>query len=72
MSRRNMIWLGAVVVVGAVIGVTAGWVWGIVAAGAVLVFSEIVERARRQRLRSERGAEGVPSVRDAITHRRRR
>lgn len=72
MSRRNIIWLVAVVAVGVVVGVIAGVLWGILAAVAVLVVSETIERTRRRRLRAARGVEGAPSVKDAITHRRRR
>ena len=66
-----MIWLAAVVVVGVVVFVIAGVVWGLIAAGATLLASEVVERTRRQRLRAARGAEGS-ALRDAIGSRRRR
>jgi heme exporter protein D len=66
-----MIWLAAVVVVGVVAAVIAGLVWGLIAAGATLLASEVVERARRQRLRTARGAEGS-ALREAIGSRRRR
>ena len=73
MSRRNVIWLVAIVVVGAVIWVAAGWLWGILAAVATLVVSEVVDRQRRARLRRERGADGPQaSVRDVIKQRRGR
>lgn len=68
-----MVWLVAIVVVGAVVWILAGWLWGLLAALAALVVSEVVERNRRSRLRRERGDDtaGV-SVRDAIGQRRRR
>ena len=68
-----MTWLVVIVVVGVAVGVVAGWLWGVVAAGATLVVSEVVERARRERKRRERGdAAAKVSVRDAVTSRRRR
>jgi hypothetical protein len=70
-SKRNMIWLGAVVVVGVVVTLIANVVWGLIAAGVTLVASEVVERTRRRRLRSARGAEGS-ALRDAIGSRRQR
>lgn len=72
MSKRNLIWLVAVVAVGVVVGVVAGWLWGVLAAIAALVVSEAVERTRRRRVRAASGVEGAPSIKDAITHRRRR
>jgi hypothetical protein len=72
-SRRNVVWLVAIVVVGVVGGVLAGWLWGVVAAGVTLVVSEVVERMRRQRIQRERG-DGArkTSVFDVVTSRRRR
>ena len=67
-----MVWLVAIVGVGVVIGVVAGWLWGLLAAVVTLVASEIVERTRRARLRRERGEEPRSGVRDAIGSRRRR
>ncbi len=50
-SKRNLIWLVAVIATGLVAWLLAGWLAGIVAAGVVLAISEIVERrARRQRI----------------------
>ncbi len=72
MSKRNLVWLVVVVVVGATIGVAVGWLWGVLAAIATLVVSEVVERKRRRGLREARGAEGSPSIKDAISHQRRR
>ncbi|MFW2334098.1 hypothetical protein [Ilumatobacter sp.] len=56
MSRRNAIWLVAIVAVGVVVGWIAGLVWGLVAGGAVLVVSEVVERVARGRRRAEKHA----------------
>lgn len=66
-----MIWLVAVVAVGIVVAAIGNIVVGLIAAGATLLASEIVERTRRQRLRQARGAEGS-ALRDAIGSRRRR
>ena len=66
-----MIWLVAVVIVGVVVALAANVVWGLIAAGATLLASEVVERTRRQRLRAARGAEGS-ALRDAIGSRRKR
>lgn len=71
MSRRNVVWLVAIVGVGVVVALVAGWLWGVLAAVATLVVSEVVERRRRARLRRERGTDG-PRVRDVIGQRRRR
>ena len=70
-SKRNLIWLVAVVVVGVVVAVAAGVVWGLVAAVITLLASEVVERIRRRRLRAARGLDGS-ALRDAIGSRRRR
>ncbi len=56
MSRRNAIWLVAIVAVGVVVGWIAGVVWGLVAGGTVLVVSEVVERVARMRRRAEKHA----------------
>ena len=66
-----MIWLVAVVVVAVVVAIATNVVWGLIAAGATLLASEVVERTRRQRLRAARGAEGS-ALRDAIGSRRKR
>ncbi len=71
MNRRNLFWLGTIVVVGVVAAIVFGVVWGIVGAVATLVVSEVVERVRRRRRGRDTDA-GGPSVRDAITTRRRR
>ena len=63
-------WLAVIVVVGVAVGVVAGWLWGVLAALAALVVSEIVERSRRARIRRARGEANV-GVRDAIARRRR-
>lgn len=73
MNRRNVVWLAVIVVVGVVVVVAAGWLWGVLAALATLVVSEVVERGRRARLRAERGADAPRSgVRDLVKSRRRR
>lgn len=65
-STRNLYWLVAIVAVGVVVGVAAGWVWGLVGAAVTLVISEVVERAARRR----RGGSG--QLRSAITTRKGR
>jgi len=72
MSKRNLFWLVATITAGVVVGVIAGWLWGIVAAVVVLTASEVIERVRRRKLRAASGVEGSPSVKDAITQRRRK
>ncbi len=62
MSKRNLVWLAAIIAVGAVLWVTQGVLWGIVGAIAVLVVSEAIERSRRKRQRAARGAEPAPSI----------
>lgn len=65
-------WLVAIVAVGVVVWILGGWLWGLLAAVATLVVSEVVERSRRSRIRAERGDDAANvSVRDAIVRRRR-
>jgi hypothetical protein len=71
MSKRNLVWLAAIVVVGAVVWLLAGWLWGIITAIVVLVVSEFVERRRRASRRAARGASGS-ALRDTIDTRRKR
>lgn len=71
MSKRNLVWLVAIVVVGAVAWITAGPLWGLVAAVATLLVSEVVERVVRARRRAVRGL-AATSVRDGVEARRRR
>lgn len=53
MSKRNMIWLVAVIAVGAIAWVALGVVAGLVATAVMLAVSEVVERrARAQRKRA--------------------
>ena len=70
MSRRNLAWLVAVIAVGIIVWIAAGLLWGVLAAIATLVLSEVVERIRRRR-RAAAGGRPVPSVRSAIAGRRR-
>ncbi len=71
MSKRNLIWLAAVVAVTVIVWVAAGWLWGVLAGAATLVASEVVERtARARRVAASGGV--TPSVRDAIGSRRKR
>jgi hypothetical protein len=70
-SRRNLAWLVVVVGAGVLVGVTTGWLWGVLAAVVMLVISEAVERTRRKRRRAARGITEAPKLRDAISSRRR-
>ena len=68
MSKRNMIWLAIIIVVGVVVGVVAGIGWGFLAAGITLLVSEVVERTARARRRAAGAA--APKMRDVIESRR--
>lgn len=69
-SKRNLMWFGAVVTVGGVVTIIANIWWGLVAAGLVLVASEVVERTARNK---RRAAAGQPkaSLRDLRPTRRK-
>ncbi len=71
MSKRNLVWLAAIVVIGVVVWLVAGWLWGILAAIVVLVVSEVVERRRRAARRAARGTSGS-GLRETIDTRRKR
>ena len=70
-SRRNLVWLAAIIVVAVVVWIAAGWLWGVLAGVATLVVSEVVERGARRRRIAERGGE-APSVRGTVDARRKR
>ena len=72
MSKRNIIWMVAILAVGIGVWIATGPLWGILAAVGVLIASEAIERQRRKRLRAARGVTDAPSVKDAITVRRKR
>jgi hypothetical protein len=55
MSKRNLAWLAAIVVVGAVLWIAFSWLWGVVGAVVVLVLSETIERSQRRKRRAARG-----------------
>jgi uncharacterized protein involved in cysteine biosynthesis len=56
MSKRNMIWLAAVLAVGVLAWLAFGIVAGLLAAGVVLLVSEVIERrARRKRRTAQPG-----------------
>lgn len=56
MSKRNMIWLVAVLVIGVLAWVSVGPLAGLIAAGAMLAVSEFIERrARRKRRAAQPG-----------------
>ncbi len=66
MTKRNIAWLSAIVVIGAVASLRFGIVVGLVAAAITLVASEIVERVRRRRRRSQRSATSAPNSSPAL------
>lgn len=72
MSKRNIIWLVAIVAVAAVVWVVAGVLWGLGAGVAVLVISEVVERQARRRRQEARGGTASRSLRDEIDARKER
>ena len=71
MSKRNFAWLIVVVGVLVIVGITAGWLWGVVAGVVVLVVSELYERDRRRRRAAARGADPATPLRDTFTRRKR-
>ena len=71
MSKRNVAWLVAVIGVGVLVWITAGLLWGVLAAVVTLIGSELIERARRKRLRAARGVTDRPSLTDAVKARRK-
>ena len=71
MAKRNLVWLVVIVVVGVVVWLAAGWVWGVVAAAVVLVTSEVFERARRRRL-AQLSGRPAPSPLANVAKRRQR
>lgn len=71
MSTRNLIWLAVIVVVGVVVWIIVGAVWGLVAAGVALVASEAVQRVQRRQRASETGAD-IPKLRNVLTRDRKR
>ena len=62
----------AIVVVAVVAGIAFGLLWAFVAGGAVLVASELVERAARRKRRQATGAAGSPSPLRTVFAKRRR
>lgn len=71
MAKRNVVWLVVIVVVGVVVWVAAGWLAGLVAAGAVLLVSEVFERARRRRAARSEGRP-APAPLSNVAKRRKR
>jgi hypothetical protein len=71
-SKRNIIWMAAILVAGVGVWIAAGPLWGVLAAVGVLIVSEVIERQRRTRIRAARGVTDSPSVKDAIAVRRKR
>jgi len=56
-SKRNIIWLVAIIAVGVIGWLTVGIVFGLIAAAVVLAVSEVIERrARAQRRAASQNA----------------
>lgn len=72
MSKQNAAWAAAVVAVGAIVWIASGAIWGLIAAAATLLLSEVVQRTMRMRRRAARGDTSSPSVTDAVKSRRKR
>lgn len=72
MSKRNIAWLAAIVVIGGIVWIAANFVWGLVAAIVTLVVSEVVQRTARQRRRAARGQASGTELKDVVNARRRR
>ncbi|MEO6571068.1 MAG: hypothetical protein ABIO83_05925 [Ilumatobacteraceae bacterium] len=72
MSKRNILWLIVVGAITAIVWITTGWIWGILAGIATLVVSELIERSRRSRRRAARGETGAPRLSEALKSRRSR
>jgi Flp pilus assembly protein TadB len=72
MSKRNVAWLVVMIGVGVLVWITAGLLWGLLAAAVTLIGSELIERTRRKKLRAARGETGSPSLTDAVKARRKR
>ncbi len=58
-SKRNIAWLVAIAIVGVGAGFAFGLSWGLIAAGATVVVSEIVERVARAKRKREQAARHV-------------
>lgn len=72
MSKRNMAWLVAILAVGAIVWIVAGWIWGLIAAIAMLVVSETLERRARTQRQTARGDAPVSPLRTVVKSRRKR
>ncbi len=70
MSKRNLVWLAAIVAVGAVLWIAFNWLWGVVGAIAVMALSEVVERSRRKKRRAARGDTSKHSVLGVVQRKR--
>ena len=66
MSKRNMIWLAAIVVVFVAVWLTTSFLWGLLAGVIMLVVSELIERRARKRRIAARGGGPVTPVRSSI------
>jgi uncharacterized protein involved in cysteine biosynthesis len=49
MTKRNLIWLAVIIIVGVIVGISISIVAGVIAGAAVLVVSELVERSARRK-----------------------
>ncbi|MEJ7799507.1 MAG: hypothetical protein WKF60_03255 [Ilumatobacter sp.] len=66
MSKRNLIWLVAIIVVGVIVWIAAGFLWALLAAAVTLVASEAVERTARKRRVAAKGAAPIRPLRGAL------
>ncbi len=66
MSKRNLIWLVAIIVVGVVVWIAAGFLWALLAAAVTLLASEAVERTARKRRVAAKGAGPIRPLRGAL------
>lgn len=70
MAKRNVVWLVVIVVVAIAVWIAAGWLPALIAAGAVLLLSEVVERSRRRQL-ARRDGRPAPSPLSNVAKRRK-
>ncbi|MEO6651829.1 MAG: hypothetical protein ABIP17_04135 [Ilumatobacteraceae bacterium] len=71
MSKRNTIWLVAIIVVAVVVWIAAGFLWALLAAAVTLVASEAIERTARKRRVAAKGADPIRPLRGALRRNRK-
>ena len=70
MSKRNLIWLVAIVVVFVAVWLSTSFLWGLLSGAVMLVGSELVERGARKRRVAARGGDPLTPVRSSIKRKR--